>query len=133
MDDVIERSERVEIEDRWLAAPLMSVACGAIMFLILIVWIVSGLADSYGVPFAFIFIVAIFGSSAQLTSLVSILAYYKDSRALKEADSNWVPIWWLYGVATFFLGPSITVIYLLRRMRNTSVNWSQLRAEFTIN
>ena len=111
----------------------MSVACGAIMFLILIVWIVSGLADSYEVSFAFIFIVAIFGSSAQLTSLVSILTYYKDSRALKEADSNWVPIWWLYGIMTFFLGPFISVIYLLRRMRNTSVNWSQLRAEFTIN
>ena len=133
MNDVIERSERVEIEDRWLAAPLMSVVCGAIMFLVLIVWVVSGLADSYGVPFGFILIVAIFGSSAQLTSLVSILTYYKDSRALKRANGSWVPIWWLYGISTFFTGPFTALIYLVKRMRNTSVNWSQLRAEFRIN
>jgi hypothetical protein len=128
-----ERSSKVEIEDRWLAAPVMAVACGAIMFLSLIAWVVSGLADSYGYPISFIVFVAFFGSSAQLTSLVSIIVYYKESKALEEAGSNWVPIWWLYGIATFFLGAFIVVIYLVRRSRNTIVDWSRIRGEFTIN
>ena len=127
------RSKKVEIEDRWLAAPLMAVACGAIMFLSLIAWMVSGLADSYGYPISFIIVVAFFGSSARLTSLVSIIVYYKESKALKEAGSNWVPIWWIYGIATFFLGAFIVVIYLVRRLRNTNVDWLQIRGEFTIN
>jgi heme/copper-type cytochrome/quinol oxidase subunit 2 len=128
-----ERSKKVEIEDRWLAAPLMAVACGAIMFLSLIAWVVSGLADSYGYPITFIVFVAFFGSSAQLTSLVSIIVYYKESKALEEAGSNWVPIWWIYGIATISLGAFIVVIYLVRRLRNTNVDWSQIRGEFTIN
>lgn len=133
MDEAIKRSKKVEIEDRWLAAPLMAVACGAIMFLSLITWVISGLADSYGYPISFIIVVAFFGSSARLTSLVSIIVYYKESKALREADSNWVPIWWIYGIATFFLGAFIVVIYLVRRLRNTDVDWLQIRGEFTIN
>jgi hypothetical protein len=66
----------------------------AIMVLVLIAWVASGLADSYGVPFAFIVFVAIFGSAAELTSLVSIVVYYKESKALEEAGSDWVPVWW---------------------------------------
>ena len=133
MGAVSELSKKVEIEDRWLAAPLMAVACGAIMFLCLITWVVSGLADSYGYPISFIVFVAFFGSSAQLTSLVSIIVFYKESKALEEAGSNWVPIWWIYGIATFFLGAFIVVIYLVRRLRNTNIDWSQIRDEFFIN
>jgi len=128
-----ERFRKVEIEDRRLAAPLMAVACQGIMFLSLIAWVVSGLADSYGYPISFIVFVAFFGSAAQLTSLVSIIVYYKESKALEEAGSNWVPIWWIYGIATFFLGAFIVVIYLVRRLRNTNVDWSQIRGEFFIN
>lgn len=128
-----ERPKQVEIEDRWLAAPLTAVGCGAIMFLSLIAWVVSGLADSYGYPMSFVVFVAFFGSAAQLTSLVSIIVYYKESKALEEAGSDWVPIWWIYGFATFFLGAFIVVIYLVRRSRNTDVDWSEIRGEFTIN
>ena len=128
-----ECSKKVEIEDRWLAAPLMAVTCQGIMVLSLIAWVVSGLADSYGYPILFIVFVAFFGSAAQLTSLVSIIVYYKESKALEEASSNWVPIWWIYGIATFFLGAFIVVIYLVRRVRHTNVDWSQIRGEFTIN
>jgi len=128
-----ERSKKVEIEDRWLAAPLMAVTCQGIMFLSLIAWVVSGLADSYGYPISFVVFVAFFGSAAQLTSLVSIIVYYKESKALEEAGSDWVPIWWIYGFATFFLGAFIVVIYLVRRSRNTDVDWSEIRGEFTIN
>jgi len=64
----------------------------AIMVLVLIAWVASGLADSYGVPFAFIVVVAIFGSAAELNSLVSIVVYYKESKALEEAGSDLVPV-----------------------------------------
>ena len=66
----------------------------AIMVLVSIAWVASGLADSYGVPFAFIVVVAIFGSAAELNSLVSIVVYSKESKALEEAGSDWVPVWW---------------------------------------
>jgi hypothetical protein len=62
----------------------------AIMGLVSIAWVASGLADSYGVPFAFI-VVAIFGSAAELNSLVSIVVYSKESKALEEAAAIGFP------------------------------------------
>ena len=61
------------------------------MVLVLIAWVASGLADSYG---AFIVVVAIFGSAAELNSLVSIVVYSKESKTVEEAGSDWVSVWW---------------------------------------
>jgi len=60
----------------------------AIMVLVSIAWVASGLADSYG---AFIVVVAIFGSAAELNSLVSIVVYSKESKALEEAAAIGFP------------------------------------------
>lgn len=50
----------------------------------------------------------------------SWFGYYSDAKHLKETESDWVPIWWLWSLLHIILTPfAIVPIYLIVRTVNT--------------
>ena len=74
----------------------------------------------------------VLSGSASIPTVTTLDLYDEVGVAPEEAGSNWVPIWWIYGIATIFLGAFIVVIYLVRRSRNTNVDWSQIRGDLPL-
>lgn len=57
-----------------------------------------------------------------ISVLWALLGYYWDAKILREADSDWIPLWWLWLLGHIFTTPLLTVpLYLLRRTQKTGV------------
>jgi hypothetical protein len=52
----------------------------------------------------------------------AFFGYYWDAKVLREADSDWVPLWWVWLLAHIITTPLLTVpVYLLRRTQKTGI------------
>ena len=119
------------IDDDVFLIPLSALFLAVVSLLTIILWLLiqSFLPEIFDKIFLSILI--IFGSVANIFSYASIITYYKDAEALEAIEANWVPTWWIYAIATLFLGIIIVLIYSIQRTRHTRVDWAQIREGIT--
>ena len=119
------------IDDDAFLIPLSALFLAVVSLLVIILWflIQSFLPEIFNKVFLLVFI--ILGSLANVFSYASIITYYKDAEALEATEANWVPTWWVYAIATIFLGIIIVLIYSIQRIRHTRVDWAQMRRSVT--
>lgn len=119
------------IDDDVFVIPLLALFSAAVGLLAVMLWFLtqSFLPEIFDKVFLLVIIVS--GSLANVFSYASIITYYKDAEALEATEANWVPTWWVYGIATIFLGIIIIPIYCIQRIRHTSVDWAHIRGIFT--
>jgi hypothetical protein len=119
------------IDDDVFVIPLLALFLAGVSLLAIILWFLtqSFLPEIFDKVFLLVIIVS--GSLANVFSYASIITYYKDAEALEAIQANWVPIWWIYAIATIFLGIIILPIYSIQRIRHTSVDWAQIRLSIT--
>jgi len=119
------------IDDDVFLIPLSALFLAVVSLLTIILWFLthSFLPEIFNKVFLLVFI--ILGSLANVFSYASIITYYKDAEALEAIEANWVPTWWIYAIATLFLGIIIVLIYSIQRIRHTRVDWAQIREGIT--
>ena len=119
------------IDDDAFLIPLSALFLAAVSLLAIILWFLtqSFLPEIFNKVFLLVFV--ILGSIANVFSYASIITYYKDAEALKTIEANWVPTWWIYAIATLFLGIIVVLIYSIQRIRHTRVDWAQVRESIT--
>ena len=120
------------IDDDVFLIPLSALFLAVVSLLTIILWflIQSFLPEIFDKVFLLTLI--IFGSVANVFSYASIITYYKDAEALEAIEANWIPTWWIYAIATLFLGVIIVLIYSIQRIRHTRVDWAQIREGITL-
>ena len=119
------------IDDDAFLIPLSALFLAAVSFLTIILWFLTQPFLSEIFDKIFLLVLIIFGSVANIFSYASIITYYKDAEALEAIEANWVPTWWIYAIATLFLGIIIVLIYSIQRIRHTRVDWAQIREGIT--
>jgi len=119
------------IDDDVFLIPLSALFLAVVSLLTIMLWFIiqSFLPEIFDKVFLLILI--IFGSLANVFSYASIITYYKDAEALEAIEANWVPTWWVYAIATLFLGIIIVPIYSIQRIRHTRVDWDYIRGGVT--
>jgi len=120
------------IDDDVFLIPLSALFLAVVSLLTIILWFLthSFLPEIFNKVFLLVFI--ILGSLANVFSYASIITYYKDAEALEAIEANWIPTWWIYAIATLFLGVIIVLIYSIQRIRHTRVDWAQIREGITL-
>lgn len=120
-----------KIDDDVFVIPLLALFLAVVSLLTIILWFLthSFLPEIFNKVFLLVFI--ILGSLANVFSYASIITYYKDAEALKSIKADWVPTWWVYAIATLFLGIIIIPIYSIQRIRHTRVDWAQIPGGIT--
>lgn len=57
----------------------------------------------------------------------SLIGYWVEAKRLKEAESDWVPMKWLYIIGHIFLSPFIVApVYFIRRWQKIGIPWGDL-------
>lgn len=119
------------IDDDVFLIPLSALFLAVVSLLTIISWLLTQSFLPEIFDKIFLLILIIFGSVANIFSYASIITYYKDAKALEAIEANWVPTWWIYAIATLFLGIIIVLIYSIQRIRHTRVDWAQIQEGIT--
>lgn len=94
----------------------------------LLLMVLFGIIGSIGVPGGpeLLVIIVTFGSLLAIPlGFWAFFGYLWDASVLKDADSGWVPTWWLWMLGHFLLTPFVTApLYLILRTNRTGFPWN---------
>jgi hypothetical protein len=93
----------------------------------LILMLLVGIVGAIGIPGGpelLIIIITIGTLLAIPLGFWAFFGYMWDASVLKDSNSDWVPLWWLWMIGHFLLTPLITApIYLVLRTTRTGFPW----------